>query len=61
MKRSAKTTVIRARCDESLKTGIERIALISQLDTADIIRIACNNYIQQFQKHGQQFAAQAGN
>ncbi len=46
--KAAKKEMIRARCDESLKNDITRVAMLKQLDEADIIRIACFNFVQQY-------------
>lgn len=40
-----KKAVIRARCPESLKRAIEDVARIQKVDSADIIRIACESYV----------------
>lgn len=48
MKKQAKAEVIRARCDAGLKQSIEQIAMIRQLDTADIVRQALSAYVQKF-------------
>ena len=45
-----KGEVIRARCSDDLKRAVERIALIQQLDTADIVRIAVATYVQNFRQ-----------
>ena len=50
MKRPLKKQVIRARCEPSLKEQIERVAYLQQLDPADIIRVACAQYVHRFQK-----------
>ena len=48
MKKQAKAEEIRARCDAGLKQSIEQIAMIRQLDTADIVRQALSAYVQKF-------------
>lgn len=48
MKKPAKTALIRARCNPALKSDIAQVAMLKQLDEADIIRIACSVFVQQF-------------
>lgn len=40
-----KNAIIRARCHEDLKKGVEDIAKIQNIDPADVIRNACHQYI----------------
>lgn len=58
MRRIAKGTVIRARCDGGLKRQLEQVAAIQQLDVSDIIRIACTSYVLRFQQPAQNLYAQ---
>jgi antitoxin component of RelBE/YafQ-DinJ toxin-antitoxin module len=51
MKKPAKTEMIRARCDQRLMMEIQQVALLKQLDMADIVRMACANFIQQIKNH----------
>ncbi len=45
-----KKAIIRARCPESLKHGVEEVARIQKIDSADVIRIACENYVAQIKR-----------
>jgi hypothetical protein len=45
----AKTEMLKARCEPKLKEDVEQIALLKSLDPADIIRLACVNYVRQVQ------------
>lgn len=43
---SSKTSVIRARCDDDLKTLVDRAALMLGLDEADVIRMGTRDFAQ---------------
>jgi hypothetical protein len=43
-----KSAVIRARCDEGMKRSVEELAVLKELDPADIIRMAVRSYIRHF-------------
>lgn len=40
-----KDAVIRARCPRALKGALDEVARMQRIDPADVIRIACENYI----------------
>lgn len=44
-----KEAVIKARCDSGLKRAVDQIAMLQQLDSSDIVRIAVAAYVQKFQ------------
>lgn len=46
--RKPKTAVIRARCEETLKSDLDLVAALKHLDSADIIRIACAEFVEKF-------------
>jgi hypothetical protein len=41
-----KKSVIRARCSDDLKRGVEELARLQNVDPADVIRIAVQKHIQ---------------
>jgi hypothetical protein len=45
-----KAALIRARCSLELKLAIEQVAAIQQLDSSDIVRMACNHYVLKFKQ-----------
>jgi hypothetical protein len=45
MSKEPKKAVIRARCPESLKDALDEVARIQRIDSADVIRIACESYV----------------
>lgn len=44
-----KNAVIRARCNVALKESVEDIARMQKIDPADVIRIACESYVNRIQ------------
>lgn len=52
MKHRMKTAVLRIRCEPSWKKEVAQIAYFKDLDTADIVRIALNDYMEKFKSNG---------
>lgn len=50
MKNHRKSEVLRARVHPQLKDDIFKVARIRHLDTSDIIRIACADYVASFKR-----------
>jgi hypothetical protein len=48
--KTKKSEMVRFRCEPNLKVEVNRVAVLKQLDAADIIRIALRDYLAQFRQ-----------
>jgi hypothetical protein len=61
MKREAKTEILRARCDSALKRDLQLLAQLRMLDTSDIVRIACADYVHRSRQNNEAQTTARGN